>query len=318
MRILSKENCFRGIYTALATPFTPEGAVDRDAWNGLLKAQLKAGVHGVVACGTTGESPTLSSDEKMALIQSAVQACSPAKGKTIVIAGTGSNDTRETCEFTARVSELGVDACLVVTPYYNKPSQAGLERHFQLVADASKVPVILYNVPGRTGVSLTPATVAKLATHPNIAGIKEASGDLDLFMRMRAAVRHETKRPFYFLSGDDTTFWPFLAMGGDGLISVASNALPGCMKMIFENWNEGRTGAGFALFEKLHPLLRNLFVEANPVPLKQILSYIGKTTAIVRPPLAPLSPENAAKLKTAWDALLPHLKEDRPREELRV
>ncbi len=318
MRILSKENCFRGIYTALVTPFTSEGAIDHDAWDALLKAQLRAGVHGVVPCGTTGESPTLSNGEKLVLIQSAVKACVPTKGKTAVVAGTGTNDTRETCEFTAQVSELGVDACLVVTPYYNKPSQAGLERHFKFVADASKVPIILYNVPGRTGVSLTPATVARLATHPNIAGIKEASGDLNLFMRMRAAVGQETKRAFYFLSGDDPTFWPFLAMGGDGMISVASNVVPGCMRMIFENWNEGRTGAGFALFEKLHPLLRNLFIEANPVPLKQILSYIGKATSIVRPPLAPLSPENAAKLKAVWDALLPHLKEDRPREELRV
>ena len=314
MRILSKENCFRGVYTALVTPFSNSGKIDFNAWDRLLEKQITGGTQGIIPCGTTGESPTLSEAEKINLIEYSVKKCS---GKIQVIAGTGNNDTAKTVEFNAKVSKLGVDACLVVTPYYNKPSQAGLKAHYEAIAEASQVPLILYNVPGRAVVSLAPATVAELALHEKIVGIKEASGNINLFLEMKEAVRTKTKKPFFFLSGDDLTFWPFLGSGGDGAISVAGNLFPNCLRMIFEDWCEGRVGAGLALFEKLLPLFETLFIEANPVPIKTILSEIGLIDFNVRLPLVSLTEENRTKLLATWNALLEHLKQDRPREDLR-
>lgn len=319
MQILSKENSnpiFRGIYTALVTPFLPDGSIDLKSYEALIDAQLGSGVHGVVPCGTTGESPVLTSEEKQALISTAVRKC---KGRALVIAGTGSNDTRKTIHDSKMACEAGVDALLVVTPYYNKPSQAGMEAHFRAVADESTAPVILYNVPGRTNVSLAPTTVAKLSTHPRIIGIKEATGNLALLTEMRAAVSQQTSRkeaPFYYLSGDDVTFWPFLACGGDGVISVSSNVVPACMRMMFEDWNEGRVGTGLALHDRLSHFFNMLFVEANPVPVKTVLSWQGRMHPKVRMPLTDLQPESLEKLKRSWENLLPHLRHDRPREDL--
>jgi 4-hydroxy-tetrahydrodipicolinate synthase len=282
----------------------------------LLDAQLAGGVHGVVPCGTTGETPTLTTEEKLKLIKVAVARC---KGRALVIAGTGTNDTIRTISATKAAVEAGVDAVLVVTPYYNKPSQAGLEAHFRAVADESSVPVILYNVPGRTGVSIAPSTVAALSEHPRIIGIKEATGNPAVLTEMRQAVRARTsrgERPFYFLSGDDVTYWAFLACGGDGIISVASNVLPACLRMMFEDWCEGRVGSGLALHEKLSPLFNALFIEPNPVPIKTLLGWQGRMGPKVRLPLTALHPENAEKVRRAWDALLPHLRGDRPREDI--
>ncbi len=314
MRILSKENYFKGVYTALVTPFSNSGKIDFNAWDKLLEKQINGGIHGVIPCGTTGESPTISESEKIQLIEHTVKKCS---GKIQVIAGTGSNDTAKTVEFNSKVSKLGVDACLVVTPYYNKPSQAGLQAHYEAIADSSQVPLILYNVPGRTAVSLSAATVAALALHEKIAGIKEASGNINLFLEMKEAVRAKTKKPFFFLSGDDLTFWSFLGSGGDGAISVASNLFPNSLRMLYEDWNEGRVGAGLALFEKFLPFFETLFIEANPVPVKTILSEIGLIDFNVRLPLVSLTDDNRKKLLTTWNALLDHLKKDRPREDLR-
>lgn len=319
MQILSKENSrpvFRGIYTALVTPFQKDGSIDIARYEQLLDDQLKSGVHGVVPCGTTGESPVLTSEEKKLLISTAVKKC---KGRALVIAGTGSNDTAKTIQDSKAACELGVDALLVVTPYYNKPTQAGMEAHFKAVADQSSVPVILYNVPGRTNVSLAASTVAKLAAHPKVIGIKEATGNLALLTEMRGAVTKtlESKsKPFYFLSGDDVTFWPFLACGGDGVISVSSNVLPACMRMMYEDWNEGRVGSGLGLHEKLSHFFNMLFVEPNPVPVKAVLAWQGRMTDTVRLPLVSLSNESAEKLKQSWEALLPHLRRDLPREDI--
>ena len=320
MQILSKENSrpvFKGIYTALVTPFLPDGSVDIKNYERLLDAQLAGGVHGVVPCGTTGESPVLTNEEKLLLIKTAVKKC---KGRALVIAGTGSNDTLKTVQDSVAACEAGVDGLLIVTPYYNKPSQSGLEAHFRAVADASTVPIILYNVPGRTCVSLAPATVAKLSAHPRIAGIKEATGNLGLLTEMRQAVAQQPGRkadaPFYFLSGDDITFWPFLACGGDGVISVSSNILPACMRMLFEDWNEGRNGSGLALHERLSHFFNMLFIEANPVPLKTLLARQGRMNAKVRLPLVDMDPENVEKLRRSWEALLPHLQKDNPREDI--
>ncbi|MBI3542939.1 MAG: 4-hydroxy-tetrahydrodipicolinate synthase [Deltaproteobacteria bacterium] len=319
MRILSSESSskiFKGVYTALVTQFLPDGSLDLKNFDKLLDAQLAGGVHGVVPCGTTGESPVLTSEEKLALVRASVAKC---KGRALVIAGTGSNDTVKTLKDSKAAADAGADALLVVTPYYNKPSQAGLEAHFRAVADESTVPVILYNVPGRTGVSLAPSTVAKLSLHPRILAIKEATGNMATLTEMRLAVTQlqaQAKKPFYFLSGDDPTFWPFLANGGDGVISVSSNVLPACMRMMYEDWNEGRTGQGLALHEKTFSFFNMLFVEANPVPVKALLASLGRMGATVRAPLAELQPESFEKLKRSWDALLPHLRGDRPREDI--
>jgi 4-hydroxy-tetrahydrodipicolinate synthase len=313
MQILSNTKSFKGVFTALVTPFSDDGSVDWKSYEQLLERQLAGGVDGVVPCGTTGESPTLTSADKKQLVERAVKRC---KGHALVIAGTGSNDTAKTLLDSKVASEAGADALLVVTPYYNKPSQSGLEAHFRAVADSSNAPIILYNVPGRTNVSLAPATVGKLAHHPNIIGIKEASGNLSLLVEMRMAVAKATSKPFYFLSGDDPTFWPFLACGGHGVISVASNVLPRCMRMLFEDWNEGRIGSGLALHERLVEFFNALFIESNPVPVKTLLSWQKHMTDTVRLPLAAMQPENISKLRHAWSALLPHLQQDRPREDV--
>jgi 4-hydroxy-tetrahydrodipicolinate synthase len=314
MQILSNTNSFSGIFTALVTPFHPDGTVDRMSYEALIDSQLAAGVRGVVPCGTTGEAPTLVEEEKVLLVEIAARKC---KGRALVVAGTGSNDTKKTIRASLEACKAGADALLIVTPYYNKPSQLGMEAHFRAIADTVSVPIILYNVPGRTGVSLTSTTVAKLAQHPRIIGIKEATGNLSLFTEMRTAVAERAPdKAFYFLSGDDPTFWPFLACGGDGVISVASNVVPNCLRVMHEDWNEGRVGTGLALHDKLSAFFNLLFVEANPVPVKALLHRLGKMNSIVRPPLAEVLPENAAKLFKAWDALLPHLREDKPRENI--
>lgn len=313
MQILSRTNSFKGVYTALVTPFADDESIDWKAYEALIHAQLAARVHGVVPVGTTGETPNLSDEEKLELISRAVALC---KDKALVIAGTGTNSTTDSMEFTIKACSLGIDAALVVTPYYNKPSQAGLIAHYQAIADVTSVPLILYNVPSRTGVSLSAASVGELAKHPNIGGIKEASGDLNLFFQMKDAVQKNRKTPFFFLSGDDTTFWPFLACGGDGTISVASNIVPNCMRMLFEDWNEGRVGQGLALFTRLHEFFESLFIESNPVPLKTLFAETKRMRADVREPLAPLLPENRAKLLAVWNSLLPHIQQDKPREDL--
>lgn len=307
---------FKGIYTALVTPFLPDGAIDWKSYEALLEAQLRGQVHGIVVCGTTAESPTLAIEEKRDLIKMAVQKC---RSRAFVVAGTGSNDTMKTIRDSQAACQLGVDALLVVTPYYNKPSQAGLEAHFNTVANECSAPIVLYNVPGRTGVSLAATTVAKLARHPRIVGIKEATGNMALMSEMKVAVDTAlagTKRHFSFLSGDDVTFLPFLACGGDGIISVASNVLPNCMRMLFEDWMEGRVGSAQALHDKLTLFFNALFIEPNPVPTKAILSWNEKMGSNVRLPLVEMQPENAKKVKQVWDALLAHLKADRPREDI--
>jgi 4-hydroxy-tetrahydrodipicolinate synthase len=299
---------FEGVYTALVTPFLADSTVDWKSYDSFIDEQLAAKVHGVVPCGTTGESPTLTSDEKAKLIEIAVKKC---KGKAFVIAGTGSNDTAATIEASKKACALGVDGLLIVTPYYNKPSQTAMQAHFLAVAEASSVPIILYNVPGRTGVSLSADTVAKLAQHPKIVGIKEASANMALLSEMRVAVAAATSKPFTFLSGDDVTYWPFLACGGDGVISVASNVLPGCMRLLLECWQDSKLDEGLLLHEKLSAFFNVLFIEANPVPIKALLAYENRMTAKTRMPLGEIAPENFEKLKRVWTALPAPIRNDR-------
>ncbi len=283
----------RGVITALITPMQSSGEIDWSAWNALIADQLSAGVAGIIPCGTTGESPTLSLDEKKRLIESAVKACRGTT--TAVIAGTGSNDTPRTIELSRWASDAGVDGVLIVTPYYNKPSQAGLLKHFTAVADAVSCPVVLYNVPGRTGVGIAPEVVAQLASHPRIGHIKEATGKIEVTSEIldQCAVSGTS---ISVLSGDDATWLPLLSAGADGVISVASNLFPRAMVALQQAWDSGDARRAQEIHLRFYPLFRDLFVESNPVPIKTALSWVGIGTESVRAPLSALTDASRRKL----------------------
>jgi 4-hydroxy-tetrahydrodipicolinate synthase len=288
----------RGVWTALITPFSNDGQIDLNAYRAILRDQKAAGVTGVIPCGTTGEAPTLSSDEKRILIRTALE---EMKGSGVkVIAGTGSNNTAETVEFSRWASKAGVDGILVVTPYYNKPTPAGLEEHFKKVADAVACEVMLYNVPGRTGVSLTAASVSNLAAHPRIKSLKEATGNVAFtseILDTLAASGHKID----ILSGDDATYQPLLAVGAVGVVSVASNLFPRGMVAIQKAMEAGNLAEATKLHQRYYPLFRDLFIESNPGPIKWTMAEMGFGNTQVRAPLAPVSEETAKKLKRAMD-----------------
>ncbi len=283
----------RGVWTALITPFTPNREIDWAAFKTLLEDQESAQVAGVIPCGTTGESPTLSLAEKKQLIEFTKK---ELVGTSVqIVAGTGSNDTAESIALSAWASSLGVDGILVVTPYYNKPSQSGLELHYRAIADKVSCPVVLYNVPGRTGVSLAPETVTRLASHPNIRAIKEATGN--------TAISSEIIEQLAFagvkmdvLSGDDATYLPLLSAGGCGVISVASNLFPRAMVALQRAWETGNVSAAMEIHRRFYPLFRDLFVESNPGPIKAAMKFVGLCDSGLRPPLAPLSSGSESKL----------------------
>jgi 4-hydroxy-tetrahydrodipicolinate synthase len=289
----NRKTKWKGVYTAVVTPFQQNGEIDWNAYRALLKAQHAGGVAGVIPCGTTGESPTLSADEKKKLITFTLQ---ELKGTGLkVIPGTGTNNTAESIEFSAWASDQGADAVLVVTPYYNKPSQLGLFQHFNAIADRVKCDVILYNVPGRTSVSLTADTIVRLAKHPRITAIKEASGNLAFDSEIRDAL-NQAGAHLALLSGDDPTFLPFLGLGGVGCISVASNLIPRQMVELQQAFEKGDQARAQELHERYAPLFKDLFIEANPVPVKFALSQIGPCGKTVRLPLAELTGESIEKL----------------------
>ena len=287
---------FRGSIVALVTPMAESGEVDFDAFESLLEWHLAEGSDGVVVMGTTGESPTVTVAESEELIERAVRRLS---GRIPVIAGTGTASTAVTVERTRAACEAGVDAVLVVTPYYNKPSQEGLFLHFQAVADASSVPVILYNVPSRTAVDLLPPTVARLAQHPQIVAIKEATGRLERAREILACCDDD----FVLLSGDDATAREWIMAGARGVISVTGNVAPGPMHRMCEAALRDDDAGARALDETLAALHRDLFLEANPSPVKWALQYMGRTQAGIRLPLTRLAevhqPVVAAALRAA-------------------
>ncbi len=276
-----------GTYTALVTPFA-KGKVDYARFKANIEAQVKAGVTGIVPVGTTGESPTLSHDEHCKVIETAVKA---AKGRVQVIAGTGSNCTAEAVDYTRHAKQAGADAALMVNPYYNKPTQEGLYRHFMTVADTVDLPIILYNIPGRTNITMTPATVARLHKHNNIIAIKEATGSLDMASEIAAAC------DIPMLSGDDSLTLPLIAVGAKGVISVASNIVPDRVVALTSNALMGDFGSALEIHRALFPLLKNLFIETNPVPVKYAMQLMGLDTGEVRLPLCEMSKENQAALK---------------------
>jgi 4-hydroxy-tetrahydrodipicolinate synthase len=286
----------RGVFTALITPLDKNLELDLATFRNILKDQKEAGVAGVIPCGTTGESPTLTSSEKKTLIGTALE---ELKGSGVrVIAGTGSNNTRETVELSRWASEQGVDGVLIVTPYYNKPTQPGLDAHFRAVADQIDCEVMLYNVPGRTGVSLTPETVVKLANHAKIRSLKEATGNVAFTSEILDQLATAGAR-LDILSGDDATYLPLLAVGAVGVVSVASNLFPRAMVGIQKAIEAGDLAHARDLHQRFYPLFRDLFIESNPGPIKHAMAQIGFGKPHVRAPLTELTAPSAAKLSQA-------------------
>jgi 4-hydroxy-tetrahydrodipicolinate synthase len=286
---------FEGCGTALVTPFTESGAVDFRALGALVEWQIAEGIDFLVPCGSTGEAQTLDDGERERVVAAVVET---AAGRVPVVAGATSNDTRRAVDETRRMCALGVDGILSATPYYNKPTQEGLAQHFQAVADASIRPVCLYNVPGRTAVNLLPATALRLAEHPNVRGIKEASGDLRQIMEI---IRHRPAN-FAVLSGDDWLAFPVAVAGGEGLISVTSNEVPAQMTALVRHARRADLDAARACHYRLLPLMDANFLETNPSPVKAGLALMGRIVDALRLPLVPASPATRAALRAALAA----------------
>ncbi|MGC9109376.1 MAG: 4-hydroxy-tetrahydrodipicolinate synthase [Caldimicrobium sp.] len=285
------KKALKGSIVALVTPFK-DGKIDEESIRNLIRWHLKEGTHGILVSGTTGESATLSKEEKKRLFEIALE---EAKGKVPLIAGTGTNDTKKTLELTKMAEELGMDACLLVTPYYNKPTQKGLYEHYKYIATQVNIPIILYNVPGRTGVNLLPETTAKLSEIENIVAIKEACGDLKQVTELKL----RCKADFVILSGDDFTAYPTIALGGKGVISVAANVMPKEMAELMEAALNGNYEQALKLHLYLYPLFKVLFIETNPVPAKEALYLMGMINSPeVRLPLSGLSEASFQQLKT--------------------
>ncbi|HEY4707077.1 MAG TPA: 4-hydroxy-tetrahydrodipicolinate synthase, partial [Thermodesulfobacteriota bacterium] len=279
---------FTGSITALVTPFK-DGRIDEAAFRRLIEFQIANGTSGLVPCGTTGESATLSYEEHNRVIELAIEI---ADKRVPVIAGTGSNSTDETIMLTKSAEKAGAEAALLITPYYNKPTQQGLYEHYKKVAEAVSIPLILYNVPGRTSVNMLPETVARLSEIKNIIGIKEATGDL----KQVSDTIEFSRKGFIVLSGDDFTTLPLLAIGGHGVISVTSNIAPAMMSDMIKAFTAGVMDRARELHYRLQPLHRAMFIETNPVPVKTALAMMGMVGEELRLPLVPLSDANRAKL----------------------
>jgi 4-hydroxy-tetrahydrodipicolinate synthase len=286
----------RGCGTALITPFLSNGKVDEKALASLVSWQIQEGIHFLVPCGTTGESPTLKHDEHLAVVDITARI---SAGQVPVIAGAGGNDTSKIIPLIAELKKLGVDGILSVSPYYNKPTQEGLYQHFRAIAESTDLPIIVYNVPGRTGVNILPETLLRLAEIPNIAGVKEASGDISQIGEIC------TKAPagFLILSGDDSLTLPVIALGGHGIISVASNEAPGMMAKFAAACLDGRWDEARDWNRKLYPLMKINFVETSPIPVKAALFMMGKIQEVYRLPLVKISEGARQKVASVLSSL---------------
>ena len=286
-----------GTYTALVTPFR-DGRLDEAAFAQLIEGQIAADIDGIVPAGTTGESPTLDHEEHLRVICLAVEV---ARGRCQVIAGTGSNDTRKAVATSREAHAAGADGLLLVAPYYNKPSQEGLYRHFRAIAEATPLPNVLYSIPGRCGIEIGVETTRRLAADcPNVVAIKEAGGSVDRVSQLRAAL----PKDFSVLSGDDLLTLPFLAAGAVGVISVASNLIPAEVVRMVRAYAHGRLDVALGQHERFYPLFRDLFIEPNPVPLKTALAWSGEwIQPDVRMPLCEMSAANVAQLRRTLEAL---------------
>jgi 4-hydroxy-tetrahydrodipicolinate synthase len=286
---MKKIDDFRGCGTALVTPFREDGSLDEAALRRLVEWQISEGIDFLVPCGSTGESSVLSREEHLAVVRITVET---AAGRVPVMAGAGGNHTARVAEMARAVEDAGADAVLSVTPYYNRPTQEGLVRHFQEVAGAVKVPVVLYNVPMRTGVNLLPDTVIRLAEVPNVIGIKEASGNIDQISEL--AVKKPAQ--FLLLSGDDANTVPVLSLGGAGLISVVSNEVPAEMAELVRSALNGAFSRAMEIQKRLFPLMRVNFIETSPAPVKAAMFLMGRMREILRLPLVPVGPESRKRI----------------------
>ena len=283
---------FTGAFTALVTPFR-NGKVDEEAFRQLVEWQLEQGIHGLVPCGTTGESATMSHEEHESVVRICVD---QVRGRVPVVAGAGSNNTREAIALSKFAKSVGADGVLHITPYYNKPTQEGLYQHFKAIASEVSIPIILYNVPGRTGCNMLPETVARLAREfPEVVGIKEATGDLVQVSK----VIELCPETFQVLSGDDFTAFPIFALGGSGVISVTSNIVPGKMAALWNAYHAGDLAEARRLHYELMPLHRAMFIETNPIPVKTAAALLGHMPLELRLPLCEMAPANLGTLKEA-------------------
>jgi len=285
-----------GVFTAIVTPFKQDGSIDEGALREFVDFQIEGGVSGLVPVGTTGESPTVTHEENLRVIAVVVE---QTRGRVPVIAGTGSNSTQEAINMTRRAKELGADGTLQVAPYYNKPSQEGMYRHFTAIADATDLPLIVYNIPGRTARNIENDTMLRLSSHPNIKGVKEASGDIPQMMDLIA------RKPadFVVISGDDNLAYPLIALGGSGVISVASNMIPDRMSEMVKLALAGNYEAAREAHYRLLPLFRALFSETNPVPVKYGLSVMGKVEEVYRLPLCAMDEPKKQAFKAVMSLL---------------
>ncbi len=279
---------FKGMYTAIVTPFR-NGEIDWDAYKSLVEEQIRAGVDGIVPCGTTGESATLTHQEHIDIIKKSVEF---SGGRIKVIAGTGSNSTREAIELTKAAEEAGADGALLITPYYNKPTQRGLYYHFKAIAEATELPLILYNIPGRTAIKLELDTICKLAEIKNIVGIKEATGSLDL----ATSLVLNCPEDFVVLSGDDSLTLPIMSVGGKGVISAVANLIPGDMVKLVKAMENNDIITARSLHQKMFPLIKAIFLETNPIPVKQALALMDKVKMEYRLPLVEMTSDHKVEL----------------------
>lgn len=287
-----------GVYTALVTPFNADGSLDEEALRELVDFQIAGGVAGIVPVGTTGESPTVTHDENIRIVEIVAD---QTRGRAAVIAGTGSNSTAEAVRMTRLAADVGATATLQVAPYYNTPTQEGLYRHFIEVAESSRLPVVIYNIPGRTSVSVDPATTLRLAAHANVTAVKEASGSMAVAMEIIAGAPAE----FAVVSGDDNLTLPLMSLGAKGVISVASNIAPKQMVELVGLAAAGRFEDARKLHYRLLPLFRAIFVQTNPIPIKYALARRKMIVESYRLPLCPLSDSDRAIVDRAIDQVMP-------------
>lgn len=280
---------FKGSMTALVTPFS-DGRFDRETYRDLIEFQISNGIDGIVPCGTTGESATLSHEEHDAVVEAAIEA---VDGRVPVIAGAGSNSTAEALRLTSHARDAGADGALIITPYYNRPTQEGLYRHYMTIADAVDIPIVVYNVPSRTGSDILPGTLARLAAHDNIVGVKEATGSL----KRASEIKESCGESMAVISGDDFTYLPILEVGGAGVISVVANIVPAEMAGIYDSFTADDHDGARKLHYRLFPLMTAMFLETNPIPVKTALAMMGKIREELRLPLVGLSEQNRESLR---------------------
>jgi 4-hydroxy-tetrahydrodipicolinate synthase len=287
---------FEGVFTALITPFSGDGKVDEQALRKLVDFQIDGGIDGLVPVGTTGESPTLDAEETELVIRVVVD---QAGGRVPVIAGTGSNCTDKAIHLTERAKQIGATASLQVAPYYNKPTGEGFYRHFTAIAEAVDLPIVVYNIPGRAGKNIENPVMLKLAEHKNIVAVKEASGNIAQMM----GLIEKKPKDFAVLSGDDNMTYPLMALGGKGVVSVASNIVPDRMKALTQAALKGDWDRARSLHYDLLPLFRAIFLETNPIPIKAAMAMKGFVEEVYRLPMCPMSPENKKALTEVLKAL---------------